>query len=277
MDAIRAGRVADTIVSFVPTRAHMESPSLMEISMSDNLLVSARQAAAFIAANGRITTPLLPLNRYVDILITAMEIFSVLSRSATVGEAYLGLKRQPLSRVQRVVTVMEAVVLPYLTSLPDDELTENQRKILSTYKALKALFAIMYLTSFSAYSNPIHYIFGIKVGRNLEPPSPAPRTFRERLQRVPSMIVWGVVYGVQLAQWYYSHQEVLQNRRFGRRRKIGPPELEGPALVDPRLCPACRRPRTNPTALLADGTVYCYSCLVGKLGVSPQLTRRLVT
>ena len=284
MDAIRAGRAGDLLVTFVPTQAHLHTPALMELNFAENILTGLRQAVDFVDRN--VQSPY--LKRGVDLLITSMEIHSVFfsDSCASVGERYMGLRRvsttstSSLNRIQKIISLLDAIIVPYLMSLPEDapENSEKVRQFIKHLKLFKSIFSILYLLNITKYSSPTNFIARITITRNMEVPTPDKRrTWRDRLKNLPSLLVWSFVYGVQFAQWYYAHQDVL---RPGRKNlsHIPPPPTTAIGLADYRLCPICRGPRKNPTALLENGRVYCYTCIAGTMEPEkvPILTRRLV-
>jgi hypothetical protein len=284
MDAIRAGRAGDLLVTFVPTQAHLHSPSLIEINFAENILAGLRQAVDFVGRN--VQSPY--LKRGIDVLITSMEFHSIfLSDScATVGERYMGLRRvsttssSSLNRIQKIITLLDAVIVPYLMSLPEDApgSSERVRELVIKLKMLKSIFSIMYLLNITKYSSPTNFLARVVITRNLDPPSPdRSRIWKDRLKNLPSMLVWSLVYGVQFVQWYYAHQDVLRPSRKNL-SQIPPPPVVPSGLADYRLCPICRAPRKNPTALLDNGRVYCFTCIAGTMEPEnvPILTRRLV-
>ena len=287
MEHARAGKLGDTIVSFVPTQAHINTVSLVELAFSENLLQGFRQAISFVSQ--RIDSPsiggvTISYGRMADILIALMEVHSLfLERSscATVGERYMGLKRVPyvykgqrkLTRIQQMVSLLETVVIPYIESQNRDK----DKIFIQSYKAIKSLFALLYLLRLSQVSNPLQYIVRIRVVRHFDPPGiPGPVKWKERLKLLPSLIIWTLVYSIQFSQWYFAHQDVLRPKPNSV--VVKPPPQSPSELVDLRLCPICRRPRRNPTALISNGTVYCFSCIASKLGPEKTslLTRRLV-
>jgi hypothetical protein len=279
MDSIRQGRVGDLIATFAPTQAHLKKPALMEIAFAENILTGLRQAVAFVADN--MESP--NLKRSVDVLITLMEVHSIFlsDTSATVGERYMGLKRVTcknhthLNRLQKLITLLEAVSVPYFLSLPEDTLpNEKVRKLIGLVKVLKSLFAILYLLNISKFSSPVAWVARIKIARDIQL---RPQTWRDRVKNIPSFLIWALVYGTQLAQWYYAHQDALRTRKNGNRRVNPPPTVPG-ELADWRLCPMCRNVRKNPTALLDNGKVFCYTCIASTMPAEqiPIRTRRLV-
>lgn len=288
MDAIRAGKVGDTIVSFVPTQAHINNVSLLELNFTENLLTGFRQAVTFVSL--RLETPeiagiKISYDRMCDLLISLMEVHSLFfskESTASVGERYMGMKRVALGRtgelnkIQKLISLVDAIVVPYILSKNLEELPETQRKFIQSFKIIKSLFAILYLLRISIVASPIHFLAGIKIVRHFEIRTGKPTTWRERWRNLPSLLVWGLVYSIQFSQWYVSHQDALRPKPS--QRVVVPPKLISGDLADPRLCPICRQPRRNPTALLSTGQVFCYACLTAKLDPAAirTLTRRVV-
>ncbi len=272
-------------MSFVPTQAHINNVSLVELNFSENLLQGLRQAVAFVTQ--RTDPPYIKgmtvsYSRLTDIFISFMEIHSLFldkSSCATVGERYMGLKRVSkrrtgsLNRAQKIISLIETVVIPYIVSRD----REKDRLFIQSYKVLKSLLGILYLLRLSQVSSPLQYLAGIEIVRHFESPQPShPRAWKDYLKRLPSLFIWGLVYSIQFSQWYFSHQDVLRPKPNSV--AVNPPPEKPSLLVDLRLCPICRQNRKNPTALLTDGTVFCYSCIANKLGPEklPLLTRRIV-
>ena len=280
MEAIRAGKVGGTILTFFPTSVHLARPSLLEVNMSESLLSGLRQAIQFVA-NQRPDSARF-VSRMTDLVLTLLELQSIFRNNATLGEHYMGLERtsggRGLSSVQRIAGVSEAVLMPYFSTAPQF----RDKPLLSNYKLLRSVFALLYIVNLSPYSNPIHFLLGLQLRRTQKHRGGK----KSKLDKLGGYLVWLLVYCVQLAQWYFAHESILQPRhKLGKFAKdVPPPELNILGLpADPRLCPICLRERTNPTALIRNGHVYCYSCIVRKLkteSVSEELMsnfiRRLV-
>lgn len=168
--------------------------------------------------------------------------------------------------------------MPYFSMAPQF----RDKPMLSNYKLLRSVFALLYIVNLSPYSNPIHFLLGVKLRRKQK----VQGSKKSKLDKLGGYLVWLLVYCVQLAQWYFAHESVLQPRhKLGKFAKdVPPPKLDILGLpADPRLCPLCLKERTNPTASIGNGHVYCYSCIVSKLkteGVSEEsmsyFIRRLV-
>ena len=265
MDAIRQGKAGDAIVSFFPTTAHLARPSYLELNMANNLLSGFKGAVDFIFQNT--TERNRKYKRFIDGLLTVIECHAA-SNSATVGERYMGLCRvgrdgiTPIGFFPKFCTLLESTLLPFVIERYENE-QDPTRTVIFTFKWLQGVFAILYLSGFSRYSSFLHFLIGIRIKRSRnEDNQPL-----SRANQVVSSVIKAFVYSIQLAQWYYSHENILH---AGTRKNFEPPQTcrlfsNKQRLADPRLCPLCRRIRQNPTALVTSGEVYCYSCLVDRL------------
>jgi hypothetical protein len=268
MHAIRTGKAGDSIISFYPTRAYQGRPSFMELEMSEKLLSGFRDSVLFLVdgSPNRVV-----VGQIVDATITALEFMHAFAPSSpsTIGERYFGLQRQSrqgrsLSTIQRLVTVVEAILVPYLLR---QDLTAKKFRF---FRLLKIFVSLMYLTNMTDYKSPLGWMFGIKIVR---------RGLEERIpsrvvsaQSILFTVIWGLVYGVQFLQWYYSHEHILNHRSSDVCRPVHFPKTRYTGLpADPSLCPICRRTRTNPTALVATGHVYCYACIWNWLNQSGSI------
>jgi peroxin-12 len=75
------------------------------------------------------------------------------------------------------------------------------------------------------------------------------------------------IAGYKFLEWIYSEEGTAKMRSVAIDVPIPPPpvppQFSGSALAvtaDPRLCPLCRRQRTNP-AISISGYVFCYPCI----------------
>ena len=275
-------------MSFVPTQAHINNVSLLELNFAENLLQGLRQAVSFLASRveaPRVAGITMSYERMCDVLMSIMEIHSLLlnkDTSASVGERYMGMKRIPLrrrgnlNRWQKVVSLVDAIVVPYMMSRNIDQLDERGKNIIKTFKFLKSVFSILYLLRITSVASPLHLLAGIKVVRHFELRTDKPKTWKDRFRDLPSLFVWALVYSIQFSQWYVSHQEVLRPKPS--QKVVSPPPDVRSVLADPRLCPICLLPRRNPTALISTGEVFCYSCLTKKMDPESvqTFTRRVV-
>jgi hypothetical protein len=256
MESIRAGKAGDTILSFYPTPSHIGRPSYMELNMASGLLGGFKAAVDFLCKNSQGIDNKL-YKRIFDALLTLMELHASLE-SATVGERYLGLVRvrrdgtSMLKWHEKLSTLFEATALPFLIDKYEKE--ERSKPFVSAFKSVQAIFGLVYLSGFSNYSSVLHFLAGIRIVRK--------RSYERvpsRLNRILSSLIHGFVYSVQLAQWYYSHESILNAAQ--KHKNINPPPRAWTGLADPRYCPICRNLRKNPTALLTTGQVFCYMCI----------------
>lgn len=280
MDAIRAGRAGDALVTFFPTHAHLARPTYLEISMANSLFSGFQRAIDFMYDNTIGEDK--KYKKIFDALFSLMELHAVSVDSATLGERYMGLRRvgrdgkRSLGFLQKFCTILESSVVPFLLKRYESE--ERIKPYISAFKSLQGLFAILYLSGFLDYASPFHFLVGIRVTRSRRDGNGKSNT-----NRVLSSLIHGFVFLVQLAQWYYSHENILHAGNL-RKKIYNPPQpvMPSAAMADPRLCRICRKIRTNPTALITSGEVFCYTCLVDRLRRQlPQedytkLIRRLV-
>ncbi len=75
------------------------------------------------------------------------------------------------------------------------------------------------------------------------------------------------IAGYKFLEWTYSEEGSSKLRQAGIDAPIPPPPLPPQFLssaiaipTDPRLCPICRKERSNP-AMSISGYVFCYPCL----------------
>ena len=275
MEAIRGGSAADTLVSFYPTAAYMSRPSFLEINMADSLLMGFRNALKFALCGGNLDFPSQRsklVYRVVDGLVSAAEFHHAFFQSSTISEKYFGLVRsnggRSLGFFSRCVTFLESVLLPHILAKSPEE----GRRI---FGILKTVFSIGYVANLTQYTSPVHFLFGIRiVRRGAHISNPTSLT-----SRIVSLFAWALIYSIQLSQWYFSHESLLH----AKGKTVPAPTMAAVGVpADPRVCRICRKLRVNPTALLATGHVYCYTCIARQiLTESPNadisaLTRRLV-
>jgi len=229
--------------------------------MTETLFPGFREAVGFVfPPNSRIK-----VGKSFDIIHTVIEIVHAFDKMnpSTASEKYFGFRRirindiqTPLSSSQRITTVLEAVVIPYLLSRSPE--SDWEQKVVRIFKLFRALLATAYLLGITDTVSPLQYLMGIRIARSVP-------TMNSK-QRVPlpqkffSFLVWSLIYGTQLAQWYYSHESVLESSRS--RLACSPPTLRRVGLpADPSLCGICFKTRANPTVLVTTGHVFCYSCI----------------
>jgi len=239
----------------------------MELEMSGTVLDSFRSAITFIIqspgiiSNGGFFRK--NFTRFLDGTITMFELVHAFDREypSTIGERYFGLTRvssrnqrgreRPLTRIQNFFIVFEATVVPYL-------IRTDQERLGKFFRLSRVIFSLMYMTNMTDYSSLIGWLFGMKIVRSRAQQS------ESKIQIFFTKSVWGFVYLIQLMQWYYSHEQVL-NGRISETSRVGPPPggmmTLGGLPADPSICPICRKERKNPTALVATGNVFCYSCI----------------
>jgi hypothetical protein len=264
MEAVRSGKAGDAIVSFYPTSNYMMRPSFMELNMTETLLPGFRDAIKFMVS--------LEHRKRVEIFFnvfhTILEILhaSDPSTPSTIAEKYFGLYRvrktsgdesnSTLSRFQRLATILESVVIPYLMSLSDREEEQEEKVPLRIYKLIRALLSTMYLVGLSETVSPIQLLFGIRLARRQSQQE-------NRGRKIFSFVVWGLIYGFQLMQWYYANQRLVGLNSNSNHIKSRYPSQQVVCGLpaDPSLCPLCLRERRNPTILVATGHVFCYSCI----------------
>lgn len=101
------------------------------------------------------------------------------------------------------------------------------------------------------------------------------RSVGEKVRRVWSSVVGGMavslstslslgVFFLQFLEWFYSSENQSTIKSLTTLPTPPPPvhleEQEAPP-TPAALCPLCRRPRTNDTALATSGYVFCYRCV----------------
>ena len=222
MDTV--GLLADSLLTFFPTGNYMTRPSYLELQMSSTLLTDFRKAVSFsIGSFG---------NSLWGILCVA-EAWSVSREGRTLCESYFGLERRyqgrSLDKCRKLLTFIDSFLL-----------ADN-----ANYKVFSRLFSLLYLANLSEYSSPVNWMCGIRISRGAPSKTKLVRIF---------------IYTVQFAQWYFANESILTPKKNA---EIAPPRTSLAGLpADSTLCPICRRTRVNPTALLANGHVYCYACIV---------------
>ncbi len=275
MESIREGAAGDTIVSFYPTASYLARPSFLELQMAESLLNNFRSAFLFAISSDRREF----VKRVLDGITYLLEVRQAcnVSSPGTVGENFIGLKRVMGNGMRsklwiiRVCTLLESVLLPFLFEYSRSKACDQ---IQTRYKTLKAILGVFYITGFVSSPSPVQLLTGVRTVRNTQLPSPSNAW---SFNRVANAAVWGLVYSIQLAQWYFSHEESMRDKK--KLLIINPPEIKKSGLpADPRLCPVCLNKRVNPTVLLTSGKVYCYQCAWALLDDSqdkPKFIRRL--
>ena len=261
MEAIRSGKAADAIVSFYPTSAYIGRPSFMELNMTESLFSGLREAVLFLFPfeNRKI------FGKYFDIAHTFIEVLHAFDSetSATASEKYFGFRRirkdkTPLSFPQRLATVFEALALRHLLSLNSSE-TEWEQKLARGLKLMRAILASMYLVGLSDTVSPIQFLLGIRVVRATPTSSESRKSYATKIF---SALIWCLIYGFQLTQWYYSHERVLNQSNKAAAAGTPPSNLTLSRLpADYSICPICFKTRTNPAVLISTGHVYCFACI----------------
>jgi len=218
-------------------------------------------------------------------------------------------KSPKLSLKHRILSLIIVVLLPWVKlkcdtyfrhaeSLVSSARSSQQKCALVLYPwihacshATKLGYSLLYLLGRTDVWSPSLHVLGLRMTRHFpEHPSLAqqPQTKLARLWEVVSSAgtasLWGSVYLLQFAQWWYQREHLLQPYQ---QRKVPPPPPEKPPyqailhsvrtksndlgdgkrmrLVllpqDPTICALCHRTRRNP-AMSSSGYVFCYPCLV---------------
>lgn len=258
MNAIRDGLAGDTIVSFFPTQAYLSRPSFLELQMAESLLGNFKSAVVFAVASDRRDLVKMILDGIVA-LLEFRQAFSI-DAPGTVAENFIGLKRvqHRKSFSLRLITLIESVLLPMA-----GEYSEKFQTLIDPhYRALKTLTGILYISGLSDYASPLQFLGGVRIARN----SDATKNSKGRVSKIINATVWGLIYAIQLGQWYFSHEESLQRKKFTPLSLPPPPKKSAAGLpADPTLCPICLRQRSNPAVVIATGVVYCYACIWQKI------------
>jgi hypothetical protein len=283
MQSIRDGHLGSSVISFYPTAAHLDRPSFLEINMAESILsVGLKDAIGFVCDHFKDSHRADRVRKVTDGIITVLEIHSAFKNNSTVGENYMGLirvntkgRRRPanLNNIQRLVTVAEAVLVPFLMK------QEKWNFAITNYKFVRAIFSILYIANATRFYSPFHWLVGISIARRKEGPS----SQASMASRLTSALIWFLVYSIQLGQWYFQNEDILNPRRPPSQMVNYPKQRENGLPADPRTCPLCLSVRTNATADIRTGIIYCYTCIVKKIRTdSPganasKFTRRLVS
>ena len=247
-------------MSFYPTSQYLLRPSFMELNMTETLFPGFRDAILFLfSPNSRRT-----VGRTFDTLHSVIEIVHAFDKvnPSTASEKYLGFRRSHknedrtrLSLLQRLATIFEATIVPYLLSRPAG--SDFEMKLTRLFKIFRATLATLHIIGITDTISPIQYLMGIRVSRIVET---GPKSQTSYPQKIFTKLVWALIYGIQLAQWYYAHESVLVPS--DSRMSCPVPYVSREGLpADPSLCGLCFKTRQNPTVLITSGHVYCYSCI----------------
>jgi hypothetical protein len=260
MEAIWSGKAADAIVSFYPTSAYIGRPSYMELSMTETLFSGFREAVLFIFP----FESRRKFGKFFDVAHTVIEVLHAFdsSTSATASEKYFGFQRVrrdkgPLSSFQRLATVFESLALRHLISRTSSE-TVWEQKLARCLKLTRAILASLYIVGLSETVSPIQLLLGIRVARAVPTINDSRKS---HATKIFSALVWCLIFGFQLTQWYFSHEQVL-NQSAKPTQCMPPSNLTSAGLpADFSICPICFKTRSNPAVLIATGHVYCYACI----------------
>jgi hypothetical protein len=258
MNAIREGLGGDTIVSFFPTQAYLSRPSFLELQMAESLLGNFKSAVVFAVASDRRDL----VKMILDGLVALLEVRQAFSTDApgTVAENFIGLRRVQQRKFfsLRLITLIESVLLPMA-----GEYGKRFKTLIDPhYRALKTLTGILYISGLSDYASPLQFLGGVRIARN----SDATKNSNGRVSKIINATVWGLIYAIQLGQWYFSHEDSLQRKKFTPSSLPPPPKKSAAGLpADPTVCPICLRQRSNPAVVVATGVVYCYACIWPKI------------
>eukprot|EP00755_Sulcionema_specki_P001136 Sspe_Gene.116375::Locus_105575_Transcript_1_1_Confidence_1.000_Length_1154::g.116375::m.116375/K13345/PEX12, PAF3; peroxin-12 len=224
---------------------------------------------------------------------------------ATFAESFYGIKRvladgdwkegkgMPLTRRERVLSVVFGVVVPYLhlklnaliTRLREEG-TEGEARpglLAKARRVAKRIFLLTYPWVNFAYIttecwywlrylshwpwwNPWLHSRGIILRRmeasdyELQTRGPHAR-FLDYSRRTLAFLI--AVFRV--LEWWNSTESLRQATEEASTRKPPPPEPPQAVVdlsnLDEGACPICRHPTTNPTLNAASGYVYCYPCI----------------
>ena len=95
----------------------------------------------------------------------------------------------------------------------------------------------------------------------------------DRLRKVTSTVVGGVavslssslsmgVFFLQFLEWWYSSENQSTMKSLTTLPTPPPPvHLQDPSSNHSKMCPLCRKCRTNDTVLSTSGFVFCYRCI----------------
>eukprot|EP00928_Gymnodinium_smaydae_P040701 TRINITY_DN27579_c0_g1_i1.p1 TRINITY_DN27579_c0_g1~~TRINITY_DN27579_c0_g1_i1.p1 ORF type:complete len:367 (+),score=39.82 TRINITY_DN27579_c0_g1_i1:86-1186(+) len=164
-------------------------------------------------------------------------------------------------------------------------------------RAVHLIYKVLYLLEQSDVWSPGLHALGLRLVRHFPPPPVAADAAADDASRrgwlrraldatssAGSVSVWGLIYGLQFAQWWFNREHLLQPYRT---RKVPPAPPPRPPYGDSRTqplmlgardasqprrrlvllpedrsaCPLCHRTRRNPAAS-SGGYVFCYPCLV---------------
>lgn len=209
-----------------------------------------------------------------------------------------------LTAPQRLASVLEVCVLPGIRRALDARLAEAERLpahlrspwqrwlvrlypwLSSVLRSVSLAYRIMYLLGRSPRWSPSLHLLGLQLVRAFpeQPPQAGERSRWQQLLGAASAAgtgaLWGGVYLMQFAQWWFQREHLLQPYRP---KAVPPAPLEREAYRDAGLsgaggvgaqkgalvllpedravCPLCHGPRRNPAASCS-GYVFCYACLV---------------
>ena len=256
MERLYRGEVgSDLIFSFFPTKKYFETPSFMEISLSETLTRQLIESVEFlIQSNEYLIKYRGKISRMIQISLILFELKNLQDPefSSTSMERYFNLYRTgsdgkvPLTSSQRFVSIAEFLYFNFLINKFPNEFFQKH------FQFLKSVFSLLHITGLSQYSNPIHFLFGIRYARRPPVGGEKSKFFKFLFQ---------LIYAFQLYQWFRSNSKLLQSTIDPQ--TVRPPDYSVAGLpADPRLCPICRNVRRNPAALVSTGNVFCYVCII---------------
>ncbi|KAL7838498.1 hypothetical protein AOLI_G00269020 [Acnodon oligacanthus] len=146
---------------------------------------------------------------------------------------------------------------------------------------------LLYIFGKTQTHSPLLWLAGIKLSYlaahdirsfDLKPAGPAlspSQSIGEKLQRVFSTVVGGVavslstslslgVFFLQFLEWWYSSENQSTVKSLTSLPTPPPPlhlEDQDSLPTPTKVCPLCKKVRTNDTALATSGYVFCYRCI----------------
>lgn len=146
---------------------------------------------------------------------------------------------------------------------------------------------LLYVFGKTRTHSPLLWLAGVKLSYltahdirslDLKPTGPAlspSQSIGEKLHRVLSTMVGGVavslstslslgVFFLQFLEWWYSSENQSNIKSLTSHPTPPPPlhlEDQDSSHTNNKVCPLCRKLRTNDTALATSGYVFCYRCI----------------
>ena len=273
------------------------APTLFELSMASGLAASLKPAFDYtldVFANRGHEWALFAGTKQVELfalLMFTVEKHYLGEYESSFAENFYGLKRtaadgKALTPRNKLTSLLELVLVPYVRAKLDQKNIPWVKHVWAMYELGALVFQFAYLFGKTKFFTPLLRAQGVCIARLTGDDM---KKFNERAastsvtwktnkikflsQGLTSGIRYAVIFSVVILKLldYYSSPENRAAREAQQRRfnpSMAPPPPMPPVLLpeagqlvaDPRLCPLCGEPRTNP-ALSSSGYCFCFKCI----------------